>query len=100
MQISQGHYGWTASSDITLYGDRVVRVTTLKTPEGKLETTARCCRKINDQVDFSVAPAYYRTLIVSDVDRVTLQALEEQHKLVDLKEVEGMARAFLGLPVA
>ena len=100
MQVSRGHYGWKASSDITLMGDLVVRVTTLKNQDGKLVTTARCCRKLGNEVDFSVTPHYYRTLIISDVDRATLQVVEEQHKMIDLKEVEGSVRAFLGLPVA
>jgi hypothetical protein len=99
MQVSKGHYGWTASSDINVEGDLIVRLTTMKRHNGKLVTTAQGCRKNGNVVGFIMFQDYNRTLISTDAKRVTARVVEEQHKLVDIDEVVGLVRAFYGLPV-
>jgi hypothetical protein len=100
MNISKGCNGWTATSDIPIEGDLIVRLTTMKSSNGQLVTYAQGCYVKGNMVSFVMFQDFNRRLIASDVKRVTAKTVEAQHLQIDEAEVTTLVRAFYNLEMA
>jgi hypothetical protein len=99
MKVAKELRGWTATTDVPVEGDLIVRFTTMKRSNGKLVTSAQAYRKQGNMISYVMFQDYNRTLITSDSKRVTAKVVEEQHSKINVQDVVGLVRCFYGLEV-
>ena len=94
MNLSKGHYGWTATTEVPV-GERTLQITTMKRGSGELATTGTVGIRKGISFSFIVFEDFSKTL-ARETCRCTKNAVITQHNMVidDIDRVIAQVNAY------